>query len=274
MVEARVVAVAPLGETEVGALAAVAGDDVADEHGAVVARVPDHGLVLLLGAEARVDLAADAVEVAIHGGRVLAPADAAGALHGASVHAGDADVMEDAPELWVAQALQHRLARPRDLRRRVRGEPHGRPAPRRRAAAAWRRDAATSVPGPSSAARPAPPGGASSAPRAMGCRSRGRRLPALAPTASRERAPRERARRWGPEPAWVWAATGRRSQTLRGAWPDEEDAAQAGRGCGCHHRAREQKRPRRSRAGLPWRNRRRRFSLTAVLGTIGEQYRA
>ena len=125
MVEAGIVGVAPLGEAEVGALAAVAGDDVADDHRAAVARVPDHGLVLRLGAEGRVDLAADAVEVAVHGGRVLAAADAAGALHGAGVHAGDADVVEDAPELRVAQALQYRLARPRDLRRRVRGEPHG-----------------------------------------------------------------------------------------------------------------------------------------------------
>src|SRR4029434_4245917 len=107
------------------ALAAVAGDDVADEHGTVVAREPDHGLVLRFGAEARVDLAADAVEVAVHGGRVLPPADATGALHGAGVHAADADVMEDAPEIRVAQALQYRLARPRDLRWRVRGEPHG-----------------------------------------------------------------------------------------------------------------------------------------------------
>jgi hypothetical protein len=46
VVEAGVVAVGPLGEAEVGALAAVPGNDVADEHGAVVARVPDHGLVL------------------------------------------------------------------------------------------------------------------------------------------------------------------------------------------------------------------------------------
>src|SRR5258708_5935011 len=42
VVEARVVAVVPLGEAEVGALAAVAGNDVADEHGAVVAGAPDH----------------------------------------------------------------------------------------------------------------------------------------------------------------------------------------------------------------------------------------
>ena len=78
VVEARVVAVAALGEAEVGPLAAVAGNDVADDHGAVVARAPDHGLVLLLGAEAGVDLGADAIEVAIDGGGVLAPADAPG----------------------------------------------------------------------------------------------------------------------------------------------------------------------------------------------------
>ena len=124
MVKARIVAVATLGQAKVGALAAVPRDDVADDHRAAVAGVAHHGLVLRLGAEGRVDLAGDAVEVAVHGGRVLAPADAAGPLHGASVHAADADLAEDAPELGIAQALEHRLARPRDLRGRVRGEPH------------------------------------------------------------------------------------------------------------------------------------------------------
>src|SRR5262249_32178669 len=115
VVEARVVAVAPLGEAKVGALAAVTGNDVADDDRAIVAGPPDHGLVLRRGAEDRIDLAADAVEVAVDGGRALAPAEAAGSFHGAGVHTADADVAEDAPELGVTQALQHRLSRPRDL---------------------------------------------------------------------------------------------------------------------------------------------------------------
>ena len=107
VIEARVVAVAALRETEVGPLAAVAGNDVADDHGAVLARAPDQGLVFLFGAEAGVDLAADTIEVAVDGRSVLVPTDAPGALHGAGVHPLDADVAEDAPELRITQTLQH-----------------------------------------------------------------------------------------------------------------------------------------------------------------------
>src|SRR5262249_57386721 len=124
VVEARIVAIAPLGEADVGALAAVTRNDVADDHRVVVGSAADHGLELRFGAERRVYLAADAVEVAVNGGRVLAPAEAARQLHGPGMHALDADLAEDAPELGVAHALQHRFARARDLRRRVGGEPH------------------------------------------------------------------------------------------------------------------------------------------------------
>ena len=238
VVEARVVAVAPLGETEVGALAAVAGDDVADEHGAVVARVPDHGLVLLLGAEARVDLTADAVEVAVHGRRVLAPAKAAGPLHGTGVHAADADVAEDAPELGVAQALQHRLARPRDLRRRVRGEPH---RSQRRSGARLRRRIGM-LP-ELSLARVASRGqlclvehGALYQPADVDLAGDDfRRL------RRRRRTSRRGAGGRGRPGRGCRLAGGSERSEERGQ--GEEDAAQAGRGCGCHHRAREQKSP-------------------------------
>src|SRR5262249_60499948 len=109
VVEARVIAVATLGETKVGPLAAVARNDVADDHGAVLPRVADHRLVLLLRAEAGVDLGADAIEVAVDGGGGLAPAESPRALHGAGVQPLDADLAEDLPELRVAQAPQHRL---------------------------------------------------------------------------------------------------------------------------------------------------------------------
>src|SRR3989442_8382888 len=123
VIEARVVAVAALREPEVGPLAAVAGNNVADDHGAVVARAPDHGLVLLVAAEARIDLSADAIEVAIDGGGVLAPANTPGTLHGTGVHRLDPDLLEEAPELGVTQAAQYRLAWPRYVGGRVSSEP-------------------------------------------------------------------------------------------------------------------------------------------------------
>ena len=126
VIEARVVAVAALREPEVGPLAAVAWNNVADGHGAVVARAPDHRLVLLFAAEARVDLGADAIEVAIDGRGVLAPADAPGTLHGTGVHPLDPDLLEEAPELRITQAAQHRLVWPSDVRGRVSREPHRR----------------------------------------------------------------------------------------------------------------------------------------------------
>src|SRR5215813_8659325 len=118
MVDARVITVAALGQTEVGAFAAVPGNDVADDDGAIVAGVPDQRSVLVLGAEGGVDLGADPIEVTIDSRREFVPANAAGPLHGAGVHRCDADLTEETPELGVAQAAQHRFARPRNLRRR------------------------------------------------------------------------------------------------------------------------------------------------------------
>src|SRR5262245_10252718 len=107
MVDARVVTVAAFGQAEVGALAAVAGDDVADDDGAVVAGAPDHRPVLVLGSEGGIDLGADPIEVPIDGRRELVPVNAASPLHGPGVHRGDADLTEETPELRVAQAAQH-----------------------------------------------------------------------------------------------------------------------------------------------------------------------
>src|SRR5215510_11835510 len=103
MVDARVVTVAAFGQAEVGALAAVAGNDVADDDGAIVAGVPDHRDVLVLSSEGGIDLGADPIEVAIDGRRELVPANAARPLHGPGVHRRDADPMEETPQLRVAQ---------------------------------------------------------------------------------------------------------------------------------------------------------------------------
>src|SRR5262249_58676867 len=51
VIDARVITVAAFGQAEVGAFAAVAGNDVADDDGAIVAGVPDHRDVLVLGSE-------------------------------------------------------------------------------------------------------------------------------------------------------------------------------------------------------------------------------
>src|SRR5262245_23920497 len=124
VIEARVVTIAAFGQAEVGAFAAVAGNDVADDDGATVAGVPYARNVLVLGPEGGIDLGADPIEVSIDGRRELVPANATGPLHGPGVHSGDADLTEETPQLRVAQAAQHRLARPSDLSRWIRGEPY------------------------------------------------------------------------------------------------------------------------------------------------------
>src|SRR5262249_44130991 len=90
VIDARVITVAAFGQTEVGAFAAVAGNDVADDDGAIVAGVLDQRLVLVLGSEGGVDLGADPIEVAVDRGREVVAANAAGALHGPGVYCGDA----------------------------------------------------------------------------------------------------------------------------------------------------------------------------------------
>src|SRR5262249_33189684 len=125
VIDARVVTVAAFGQAEVGTFAAVAGNDVADDDGAVVAGVPDHRRVLVLGAEGGIDLAADPIEVPIDGRRELVPANPAGPLHGPGVHGRDTDLTEETPQLRITQAAQHRLSGPGDLSRRIRGVPHG-----------------------------------------------------------------------------------------------------------------------------------------------------
>src|SRR5262249_55883516 len=99
MVDARVVPVAALGQAEVGAFAAVAGNDVAEEEGAFAGGVLDHRHVLVLGSEGGIDLGADPIEVPIDSGRELKPANPAGPLHGSGVHRRDADFAEETPEL-------------------------------------------------------------------------------------------------------------------------------------------------------------------------------
>src|SRR5262249_58170132 len=97
VIDARVITVAAFGQAEVGALAAVAGNDVADDDGAIVAGVPDHRPVLVLGSEGGIDLGADPIEVAVDGRREVVRANAAGSLHGPGMYRRDADLAAAAP---------------------------------------------------------------------------------------------------------------------------------------------------------------------------------
>ncbi|MNJ65547.1 hypothetical protein D3C77_615640 [compost metagenome] len=124
MVEAGIVLVGHFGETEVGAFAGVRRDDVVDHHGVVRGGDAAELEHLLLAAQRRIDIEADAVKVAIHGGRVLAAAQPAGAFHRAVVDALHAKLRQRAPQPLVTQRLQHRGAVGGDDCRRVGGEPH------------------------------------------------------------------------------------------------------------------------------------------------------
>ncbi len=123
VIDAGVVRVTELGEPEVGALAGVAGHDVVDDGAAVPGGGRAHPAELVLGAERRVDLVGDPVEVTVHAGRRLPAGDPAGPLHRSGVDGLDADLLERLPQALVAERAEERRAGRRDQRDRVRGEP-------------------------------------------------------------------------------------------------------------------------------------------------------
>ena len=131
MVDAGVVAVAHLGQAEVGALARVARDDVVDHRALVLGGGRAQAAELVLGAELGVDRHADAVEVAVDGRRQAAPVEPAGLLDRPGVDAVDADRPEGLPQRGVGERGQERLAPARDERQRVGREPHARALQRR-----------------------------------------------------------------------------------------------------------------------------------------------
>jgi len=77
VVQARVVAVGLLSQQEVRAFAGMAWNHIADDNGAMVSCAVHEALVLLLGAEVRIDVETDAIEVAVDGGCVGATVYAA-----------------------------------------------------------------------------------------------------------------------------------------------------------------------------------------------------
>ena len=126
VVDAGVVGVLHLGEPEVGALAGVAGHDVVDDGAAVPVGGAAHLPELVFGAERRIDLGADPVEVPVHARGELPAGDAAGPLHRPGVDGFDADLGERLPHLLVGHRLEERLVGPGDQRQRIGGEPHRR----------------------------------------------------------------------------------------------------------------------------------------------------
>ena len=106
VIEAGVVAVGQLGEPKVGPLASMRRNDVVDDDRVVGGCGPAHRNEVVFSAESWIDLEADAVEVAVDRGRVVAAADAARALHRPGVHALDANRRQGRPQVRVAQCLQ------------------------------------------------------------------------------------------------------------------------------------------------------------------------
>ena len=111
-------------EAEVGTLAGVCRHDVVDDDSVVRRGHPAELQHLLLGPQARVDIEADAVEVAVDGRGELAAAQATGTLHWTVVDALHAEFGERTPEAVVAEGLEYRAAFRRDDGRRIGGEPH------------------------------------------------------------------------------------------------------------------------------------------------------
>ena len=124
VVEPGVVAVGHFREAEVGALAGVRRNDVVDDDGVVRGGDPAELQHLLFGAQLRVDIEADAVEVAVDGRREFATTQATGAFHRTVVNALHTQLGERAPQAIITQRFEHRTALRGDDGCRVGGEPH------------------------------------------------------------------------------------------------------------------------------------------------------
>jgi hypothetical protein len=104
VVNTGIVTICTFGKAEVRPFAGVSRDHIADDDGSMCSRSLDEALVLLLGAEIRIDIKADTVEVAVDGRCVGQTVDPAGALHGTGVNALDPDRLECAPQPLVCKS--------------------------------------------------------------------------------------------------------------------------------------------------------------------------
>ncbi|MNI04730.1 hypothetical protein D3C73_576600 [compost metagenome] len=126
VVEPRIVLKGHLGQTKVRPLAGVRRDDVVDDHRIVRRCHARQRLKLGLGAQLRVDVETDSVEIAVNRRRMTGAAQAAGLFQRAVVNALDADPGQRVPQGFVAKSLKHRAIFTGDDGRRVRSEPHRR----------------------------------------------------------------------------------------------------------------------------------------------------
>ncbi len=120
VVQAGVVPIGPFGQQKVRAFAGVSRNDVADDNSAMAARALHESLVLILGAEIRIDVEADAIEVAVHGRRVSEIADSTRSLHGTRMDSLDTDCLEGVPQSFIGERGEHGVRRA-PMRRLKRG---------------------------------------------------------------------------------------------------------------------------------------------------------
>ncbi|KWV84921.1 hypothetical protein PFLmoz3_05441 [Pseudomonas fluorescens] len=126
VVQAGIVLIGHFSQAKVRALASVRRDHIVDDHRIVRGSHARQGLQLRLGAQLRVDVEADAVEIAVDGRGVLGARQATRLLQRAVVNALDADLGQGMPQGFVPQRLQHGAAFAGDNRGGVGREPHRR----------------------------------------------------------------------------------------------------------------------------------------------------
>ena len=106
VIDPGVVGKSHFGQLEVSALARVTGHDVVDDQTVVLLGRAAEVAKLVLGAEVRVDLHADAVEVTVDGRGLTPTVQAAGLLDGSGMDGIDPDAREGLPQRWFGQTRQ------------------------------------------------------------------------------------------------------------------------------------------------------------------------
>ncbi|MNL20648.1 hypothetical protein D3C87_1419060 [compost metagenome] len=126
MVEPRIVLIRHLGQAKVRAFARVRGDDVIDDDRVVRGGHAGQRVKLRVGAQLRVDVEADPVEIAVDRRGEFSSLQAARAFQRAIVNPLDTDFRQRVPQGFITQRFQHGALFPGDDGCRVRGEPDGR----------------------------------------------------------------------------------------------------------------------------------------------------
>src|SRR6476620_924578 len=111
VINARIFSIAEFGESIVGALSGMRGNDVVHDYRGVGRRRQTNRHEVFFGSARRLDFESDAIEVPINCGRVILAADTAGALHRPVVDALDSDGRQGCPEVRIREGPENRLAR-------------------------------------------------------------------------------------------------------------------------------------------------------------------